>query len=217
MDINVLTCSESIDIFDSVDGSPFEADDQAHALRACLVHEYEPLRRSLASRLGCEDLATECLHETWIRLGTTSPLQPVRDPPAYVFRVAYHLAVDRMRGDRQDRHAVDAEGELQAMVDPAPGPDAIVQARADARDLEQALQQLPYRHGCVLFALRVDEKTRQEVADWLSVSVRNVDTMLRQTYETLGSWRERRTERGMLACLAREAGKEKAWRRAQRR
>lgn len=215
MDINVLHGDEAIDLYEAAIEEFFDMDGQGLALQTCLVRHYEALRRSLASRLGCDDLAMECLHDTWLRLASCAPRQPVRDSLAYIYRVAYHRAVDRMRGEGAERCMDYPDDLLQAVIDPAPGPDAIVQARSDARELALALQQLPYRHGYVLYALRVEEKTRQEVADWLCVSVRNVDTMLRQTDETLRARRGNRSERAMLACLAREASSKAAWQTAR--
>lgn len=215
MDTDVQFCCEPFQALDSTYAYGYANDGvtngQAAVLRACLEQHYAQLQRSLAFRVGCTDLATECLHETWLRLEYAPPGGPVRDPLAYLYRVAYRLAIDQIRSGLAGRGPDDCDALLTALADPAPGPDAIVQARSDARELERALQQLPYRHGCVLYALRVEEKTRQEVADWLSISVRNVDTMLRQTYETLAARREASRTQASLACLAYEAGRKQAW------
>ena len=45
------------------------------------------------------------------------------------------------------------------------------------------MQRLPRRHHAVLVALRIEEKTRQEVADGYRVSLTSVDTMLRQALD----------------------------------
>lgn len=152
---------------------------QAGVLQACLVENYARLRQRLARRIGCAELAAECLHDAWLRLDECAPARPVGTPRAYVYRIAYHLAVDRLRGQRA--WLAEDLAALESVPDASPGPHAIAEARSELHAVARAVQGLPYRHGCVLVALRVDEMTRQEVARWFCVSVRSVDTMLRQT------------------------------------
>jgi RNA polymerase sigma-70 factor (ECF subfamily) len=45
------------------------------------------------------------------------------------------------------------------------------------------MARLPRRHRAVLIGLRIEEKSRQEVADWLRISLRSVDTALRQALD----------------------------------
>ena len=59
----------------------------------------------------------------------------------------------------------------------------IAEVPADVRRLAQAVALLPRRHQLVLEALRVDELTRQEVAERHDMSLRNVDTALRQALD----------------------------------
>ena len=70
-----------------------------------------------------------------------------------------------------------------ALIEPAPGPALIAEMRSDVMAVERALQRLPRRHRAVLMALRFDEMSRQEVADRYRLSLRNVDTALRQALD----------------------------------
>ncbi|MGJ7544774.1 sigma factor-like helix-turn-helix DNA-binding protein [Variovorax sp. LT1R16] len=56
-------------------------------------------------------------------------------------------------------------------------------ARSELEAVERVLQHLPRRHRSVLVALRLEDKSRQEVATWLRISLRSVDTALRQALD----------------------------------
>ena len=69
-------------------------------LQQHLVAQYAPLQRRLERQLGCADLASECLHEAWLRLGECTLQEVPANPDAYVYRVASNLAMDRIEENR---------------------------------------------------------------------------------------------------------------------
>lgn len=148
------------------------------ALRNCLVENYDLLRRRLAACLGSNDQATDCLHEAWLRLGDMTVSSAIRNPSAYVYQVARNLAVDSQR--RSQRWPLSSDAEIDAVSDPAPGPERIAEARSRIRAIDHAMRGLPYRHQAILVAVRGDELARQEVARRHGMSVRGVDAVLRQ-------------------------------------
>lgn len=154
------------------------------ALRDVLVTNYERLRTRLSSRLGCADLASDSLHEAWLRLGDLACASPagatLRCPESYVFRVACNAAIDSLRARRSWQHDALEDAGLEQFADDAPGPDVVVQARAELQAVERAMQRLPRKHRSVLVALRLEDSTRQEVAGRHGLSLRRVDTALRQ-------------------------------------
>lgn len=156
---------------------------QGPALRACLEANYARLHRRLLQHLGCSDLASDCLHDAWLRLGGMTVSAVVHSPEAYVYRVACNIATDRLRSNRLWQDAGDADPELDSFADPAPGPEAVAALRSDIQAVDRALQLLPYRHQHILTALRVDERTRDEVAAAYGISLRRVDTILRQALD----------------------------------
>ncbi|WP_422086742.1 RNA polymerase sigma factor [Variovorax sp.] len=157
-----------------------EVDLQAH-----LTANYQSLHRRLERQFGCADLASECLHDAWLRLGERQPRETPANPDAYIYRVACNLAMDGMRerkrwmGLNEDCEDVDVIADLQ------PGPDMIAEARSEVAALDRAMQRLPGRHRSVLLALRWHEMSRQEVARRHGVSLRKVDTALRQALGVL--------------------------------
>lgn len=153
------------------------------ALRDVLIANYEKLSRQLALRLGCPDLARDCLHDAWLRLGDITLSPAIQRPDAYILRVACNLAFNRLRGSRPEQLAEDADVDMEHFADAGPGLEDVAEAQADLDAVNLAFQRLPPRHQSVLIALRIEEQTREEVAARLRLSLRNVDTTLRQALQ----------------------------------
>ena len=160
--------------------APAMVDMQAH-----LTANYGPLHRRLERHLGCADFARECLHDAWLRLAERPPQEAPANPDAYVYRVACNLAMDSLRARKRWPASNDAGGDLDVVADLQPGPELIAEARSEVAAVDRAMQRLPRRHQSVLLALRWHEMSRQEVARRHGVSVRKVDTALRQALGAL--------------------------------
>ncbi len=164
---------------------------QGAQLQAVLESNYAGLHRRLTRHLGCAELASDSLHDAWLRLRTLTAgdgAALAHSPVAYVFRVACNAAMDSLRRNRAWLYAGEGAGEDDAglvdfLADTAAGPERLAELHADVRRLAQAVALLPRRHQQVLEALRVDELTRQEVAERHDMSLRNVDTALRQALD----------------------------------
>ena len=163
---------------------------QGAQLQAVLESNYAGLHRRLTRHLGCAELASDSLHDAWLRLGglagSGAPL--AHSPVAYVFRVACNAATDSLRRNRAWLYAGEGDEDgaavlVDILADTAAGPERLAELHADVRRLAQAVALLPRRHQQVLEALRVDELTRQEVAERHDMSLRNVDTALRQALD----------------------------------
>lgn len=165
-----------------MDAAAPEAPAEDHGAILCefLAANYTRLHQRLQRHLRCPDLASDSLHDAWLRLGEMSVSGPVQNPEAYVYRVACNLAMDRLRSNRPWQYASDVTSELEALADQSPGPELIAEARSDWEAFERAMERLPRRHRSALIGLRIEEKTRQEVADRLRISLRSVDTALCQ-------------------------------------
>lgn len=149
-------------------------------LQALLVTNYTALHRRLTRYLGCADAASESLHEAWMKLAGVRFEGTLQSPVAYIYRVACNAATDRLRAERPWQFTGAEEDMLEHLADHAPGPALIAEARSDLQAVERAMQVLPNRHQDILVALRVHELTRQEVAVRHGLSLRRVDTTLRQ-------------------------------------
>jgi RNA polymerase sigma factor (sigma-70 family) len=173
-------------IKDVIDASDVLSDHSSAVvvLRDCLAANYGRLYRRLLRHLGCPDQASDCLHDAWLRLGDMTVAATVQNPEAYVFRVACNVAIDRLRSNRLLHQTMgETDVELEQFPDRVPGPDLITEARSDLATVDRALQSLSHRHRDILFALRVEERTRHEVAAYHGISLRSVDTALRQALD----------------------------------
>jgi len=175
-DLGVAACDEAA-------STPLQGGVKSTTLQDFLVANYRQLHRRLARHLGCSDLASECLHDAWIRLRHMTEVSALQSHEAYVYRVACNAAMDSLRGSRPWQHTYDDGMEMDNLVDYAPGPDMIAEARSDLKAFERAVGRLPYRHHSVLVALRIDEMTRHEVAERYDLSLRSVDSALRQALD----------------------------------
>jgi len=184
LDMNSWHCLDTVDQAGSY--AVGEATDSGHRgvlPRDFLVANYARLHRRLTRHLSCSDLASECLHDAWLQLGGLALPETVRSPGAYVYRTACNLAMDRLRNNRHWQYTGDADTELEHFADDVPGPHHIAAARSDLAAVERAMSSLPHRHCAVLVGLRIEEMTRQEVAVRYGLSLRNVDTALRQALD----------------------------------
>jgi RNA polymerase sigma-70 factor (ECF subfamily) len=169
---------------DEAANEPLDEAQRRLALQEFLAANYDALRRRLLHHLGCGDMASECLHDAWLRLVHLEVRSPVQNPSAYVYRMACNAAMDRMRSNRSWQYtSADADGEIEHVADGTPGPDRIAEARSDLAAVQRAIDRLPRRHRSVLVALRIDEMTRDEVASRYALSLRGVDTALRQALD----------------------------------
>ncbi|OXS93193.1 hypothetical protein B7H01_15500 [Pandoraea apista] len=152
-------------------------------LRECLESNYDRLLRRLSRRIGCSDTASDSLHEAWVRLGSATLPDAVHSAETYVFRMAYNLAVDQMRGCSMWASLADENDVFDVLPDRGPGPEAVAGARSELAALARALEAMSGHHRRVLMELRVDDLTREEVAARHGLSLRKVDTLLRQTLD----------------------------------
>jgi RNA polymerase sigma factor (sigma-70 family) len=151
-------------------------------LRASLTSNYDRLHRRLMRYLGCAEQASDSLHDAWMHLGEMALPGAVNNPESYVYRVACNLAIDRLRKERGMVSLDDLRLEM-VPADPRPGPEQVAQAKSELKALDRVINGLPHRHREVLLGLRLDERSRADVASALSLSLRRVDAMLRESVD----------------------------------
>lgn len=151
-------------------------------LRGLLLAEYVDFDRRLTRRLGSPDLASEALNETYLRLAGMREIGTVRSPKAYLFRIALNIATDRRRAEKRRL----TSDEVDAMLEiPDDQPDAarVIEDRSDVEQLKRAIAELPERRRRVLMLSRIEGLPNREIAALLGVTVRTVETDLKQAVE----------------------------------
>ncbi|MET4169522.1 RNA polymerase sigma factor (sigma-70 family) [Bradyrhizobium sp. LA6.1] len=156
--------------------------DSISSLRTLLLAEYVDFDRRLTRRLGSSDLASEALNETYLRLEGMRGLGPVRSPKAYLFRIALNIAADRRRAEKR-RLTVDEVDALLEIPDDRPDAARVIEDRSEVNLLRHAIAELPERRRRVLMLSRIDGMPNREIAALLGVTVRTVETDLKQAVE----------------------------------
>jgi RNA polymerase sigma factor (sigma-70 family) len=149
-------------------------------LRRLLADDYDDLKLRLARRLGSIEFASEALHETWLRLERYAG-EPglLRDPKAYLFRVALNIAKDRRHADSRRLTLAEIEALRHADRDEL-DPARVVTARAEVEALIGALEELPERRRAIFIAARVHEVPHRDIARHFGISTRMVERELRR-------------------------------------
>lgn len=156
--------------------------DSISGLRSLLLAEYVDFDRRLTRRLGSPDLASEALNETFLRLSGMREIGPVRSPKAYLFRIALNIATDRRRAEKR-RLTADEVDTLLEIPDDRPDAARVIEDRSEVEQLKRAIAELPERRRRVLMLSRIDGLPNREIAALLGVTVRTVETDLKQAVE----------------------------------
>lgn len=156
-------------------------------LRTFLVNQYDELKGRLTRRLGNADLANDALQETWLHLydkgdKDASDVGTVQNPAAYLLRMASNLAIDQHRTRSREVYLGDIDA-LMDMPESAPGPERIVEARAECEELVRIIETMPERRRQILLAARLDGVPQYEIASRLGISLRLVERELQRAHE----------------------------------
>ncbi|TXH32246.1 MAG: sigma-70 family RNA polymerase sigma factor, partial [Rhodospirillaceae bacterium] len=106
---------------------------------------------------------------------TDTPREEIRNPRAYLYRVAANLAIDRLRQDRRRQEVVSAEPIPQTISDNQPLPDQVVAGRQAFHLLQAAIRDLPEKCRQVFLLYRGEGLTMQQIADRQGISVKTVE------------------------------------------
>lgn len=151
-------------------------------LKELLVTRYKDFVRWLSHRLGSSDLAEDALQETFLRLEQGNGIGPVRNPKAYLLRIALNMATNRRVADNR-RLMVAEVDKLLELPDDAPDPARVVEARSEIDALKRALEDLPVRRREIFVASWIENLSHQEIAKRYGISIRTVQIELKQALE----------------------------------
>jgi RNA polymerase sigma-70 factor (ECF subfamily) len=136
------------------------------------------LGRRVRSTVDIEDLA----QETYLRLLRARDLSDVRDPQAYLLRVAGHVLLEWRDHELHPGSRVELNDDL--LVDDCP-PEFELEARISQDRLNRTLAAVsPTMRAVLLLRLR-DERSCKEIAAELDITLRQVRRYLDRGYERL--------------------------------
>ncbi len=147
------------------------------------------LLRFLASH-ATGDEAEDLFHELWLRV-TQTPMGPVGNPLAYLYRAANNLAIDRHRSRRQAQAREQAWVEIGGAggISPEPGAERQLISREELTRMEGVLTALGERAAHVVRRFRLDGVPQRQIATELGVSLSTVESDLRRGYAALAEAR----------------------------
>jgi RNA polymerase sigma factor (sigma-70 family) len=143
------------------------------------------LRRFLEALCQDPHDAEDLLQELWIKAANT-PVGPVGNGRAYLFRMANNLAIDQFRS-RQQAKARQASwleslgrghGLPEDQPDPAPSAESAISGREEAEALAEAILALPQGARRALTLHRLEGLSHAEVARAMGISRSGVEKHL---------------------------------------
>lgn len=156
-------------------GSASSAED----LLAALEQGYAALLTKLSVYLRSPDAAADALHDTYLKLRSQPPVTDLRQPRAYLYRMAINLALNSRR--RHIRMVPKAMSEFEGLPDGAPDPERSAVAIREMEQMFAALHALSPRSRAIFLARWRDEKTNEEIATTLGIHKRSVQKDLART------------------------------------
>jgi len=174
-----------------VPASEAEGDARAGGAAELFRLHHEGLRRFLVRYTGDADLAADMAQEAFVRLLERPPREHA---PAWLFRVALNLARDRARVAARRRVLLRSAGERLPSADPAPQPDALLEAQRRRRKVERALAALSPKERMALL-MREEGFAQREIALAVGTTTQSVGTLTARALRKLAARLEE--ERGV--------------------
>ncbi len=164
-------------------------------LIAIYLSRREAIRRFLVARMGNAEEADDLLQELFLKARQTEP-GDVREPAAYLFRMAQNLARDhrRERSRARQREADWADSRTMTMgtetVEDAPSAEAAIAARQRLDAIRRALEELSPQCRRVFTLHKFEGVPHQDIARIAGISRSTVEkhmhTALKHLVERLG-------------------------------
>lgn len=153
-----------------------------------LGKHYAALKQRLTRKLGNAEDAGDALHDTWLRLRGSEGQGPIRNPGAYLCRMAVNIAVDIQRRHSRILTGDDVQEMLEELEDPAPDPARSAEVRSDLDAIFTLLDRMPERRRAVALLVHAEGTTQKEAAEQLGISLRTVEYELKHIHERLDAF-----------------------------
>lgn len=152
------------------------------ALQRHLLTRYAEIKKRLTRYFGSADLASDALHDTWLRLERGGELVTVRNADAYLYSMAINIAANHKRAERRRLTTSEVEALLE-IADDAPDAGRMLAARAELEALVRIIGELPVRQQVILLAARLEGTLRRDIAARLGISERLVQRELQLAHD----------------------------------
>lgn len=159
--------------------------DGSAELEAAYADSRAWLVQYLARQLNCRQAAEDLAQDVFLAIPKAQPIQPIRNPRAFLFRIAANLAVNRSKQERRRRELREANASiLWTAVDEVTPERQLLGVEALAR-IGAAIDRMPDRTRQILAWRRIDGLSNREIATRLGISDTAVEKHMRGAMATL--------------------------------
>lgn len=152
--------------------------DSSEPLLVDLGRRYRPaLLAFFARRLDNPGDAEDMAHEILLKLAEL-PAHEIRNPEAYIFRMATNLVRDRYRQNKVRNAYLSEQAEIECRAADYIDPLRLLEGRQRLGLVSKALAALPQRTRDILLLFRIERIRKREIAESFGISVSAVDKHL---------------------------------------
>lgn len=168
----------------------------ATLLQTTYFEQREAMRRFFLARLGPAADVDDLMQDLYLKVIGTDASTEVREPRAYLYRLASNLMMDRWRSTRRSaardaswREISNVSGPAED-IDDAPSAEAVVAGRDALAALMAALSRLPDKTQTIFRLHKFNGLSYAEVAKNLGVSRSTVEKHMMEALKTLARVRQ---------------------------
>jgi RNA polymerase sigma factor (sigma-70 family) len=165
----------------------------AHDLIAAYFEQRDALGRFFRARLNEQGDVEDLLQDLYLKVSTVEPDLQVREPRAYLYRLASNLMMDRWRSGRRStardgawRMIAHQTGASEDIAD-EPSAEAVVAGRERLATLVAALSGLPEKTSRIFRMHKFDGLSYAEVALRLRISRSSVEKHMMEALRVLAA------------------------------
>lgn len=141
---------------------------------------YGELVSHFTRKLRSPSLASEIIHETYLRASTIRSTFHIDNPRAYLYRMATNLATDLFRRDEIRSTYISSEPLHELLRYQAPSADTMLADKERLALLLRSMDELSPRCREVLILRKFEELDTREIARRLGISISMVEKHLRK-------------------------------------
>ncbi|WGM31842.1 RNA polymerase sigma factor [Brevundimonas sp. NIBR11] len=163
------------------------------ALLTTYFEQRDALRRFFQARLGGSADVEDLLQDLYLKVASLEATAEVREPRAYLYRLASNLMMDRWRSVRRSaardaawRDVAHVLGSAED-IDDAPSAEAVMASKQRLGRLLTALDNLPDRTRSIFRLHKFYERSYAEIAESLSVSKSTVEKHMMSALKVLAA------------------------------
>lgn len=147
-------------------------------LTALQIH-YAELTAFLTRKFGCANLAADVVQETCLHIQRGQRSQ-LACPRAYLFKMATHLAIDRLRQNQMHARYLSYEPPPEDPARGAPSAETILEHQQRLAFLNVAINELPPKCREVFLLRKLEGMEQSDIAQQLGISLNMVQKHLRK-------------------------------------